>query len=122
MPALSYYWSASQSEYATDILFDQARELEKLYPKLLRHAITSFQSPDIMRFLGRKVSESTGKVHGSFEGQVSSGLKERAEGVRIRHSVNRSCKKPLKSVVRLHADNRTTPYRHNAHPTLLALP
>jgi len=88
MAGLSYYWSASQSEYATDLLFDQARELEKLYPKFLRHAITSFQSPDVMRFLGRKVPESTGKVHGSFEGQVSSELKERAEGVRIRHSVN----------------------------------
>jgi hypothetical protein len=30
MAGLSYYWSASQSEYATDVLFDSGKELEKL--------------------------------------------------------------------------------------------
>lgn len=88
MAGLSYYWSASQSEYATDVLFDSAKELEKLYPKFLRHAISSFQSPDVLRFLGRKVPESSGKANARFEGQVSSGLKERPEGVRIRHTLN----------------------------------
>ena len=38
MAGLSYYWSASQSEYATDVLFDQAAQLQKLYPKFIRHA------------------------------------------------------------------------------------
>ena len=88
MAGLSYYWSASQSEYATDVLFESAKELEKLYPKFLHHAISSFQSPDVLRFLGRKVPESSGKARANFEGQVSSGLKERPEGVRIRHTVN----------------------------------
>ena len=27
------------------------KDLEKLYPKFLRHAITSFQSPDVLRML-----------------------------------------------------------------------
>jgi hypothetical protein len=85
---LSYYWSTSQSEYATDVLFDSSRELGKLYPKFLRHAITSFQSPDVMRFLGRRVPQSGTKVHGNFQGEVTSSLKERAEGVRIRHTLN----------------------------------
>ena len=88
MAGLSYYWSGSQSEYATDVLFESAKELERLYPKFLRHAISSFQSPDVLRFLGRKVPESSGKARANFEGQVSSGLKERPEGVRIRHTVN----------------------------------
>jgi hypothetical protein len=88
MPGLSYYWSISQSEYATDVLFDSSKELGKLYPKFLRHAITSFQSPDVMRFLGRRVPQSGAKVHGKFEGEVTSSLKERAEGVRIRHTLN----------------------------------
>lgn len=88
MAGLNYYWTTSQSEYATDVLFDSGRELEKLYPKFLRHAITSFQSPDVMRFLGRRVPQSGTKVHGKFEGQVTSTLKERAEGVRIRHTLN----------------------------------
>ena len=88
MAGLSYYWSTSQSEYATDVLFDSSQELGKLYPKFLRHAITSFQSPDVMRFLGRRVPQSGAQVHGNFEGEVTSSLKERAEGVRIRHTLN----------------------------------
>ncbi len=43
MPGLTYYWSASQSEYATDVLFARATQLQKLYPQFLRHAISSFQ-------------------------------------------------------------------------------
>ena len=88
MPGLSYYWSASQSEYATDVLFDQAAQLQKLYPKFIRHAISTFQSPDVLRFLGRKVPQSSGKAHAGFRGQVSSRLQERPEGVRIRHTLN----------------------------------
>ncbi len=64
MPGLSYYWSAS------------------------RHAISSFQSPDVLRFFGRKVPQSSGKAHAGFEGEVNSRLQERTEGVRIRHTLN----------------------------------
>ena len=88
MPGLSYYWSASQSEYATDVLFGHAQELQKLYPHFLRHAISSFQSPDVLRFLGRKVPQSSGRAHALFGGEISSRLQQRAEGVRIRHSLN----------------------------------
>jgi hypothetical protein len=88
MPGLSYYWTASQSEYATDVLFAQAKQLQKLYPKFLRHAMSTFQSPDVLRFLGRRVPQSTGSTHASFEGEVNSRLQERAEGVRIRHTLN----------------------------------
>src|SRR6202043_643707 len=31
MPGLSYYWSASQSQYATDVLFERATQLQQLY-------------------------------------------------------------------------------------------
>jgi hypothetical protein len=87
MPGLSYYWSAAQSQYATDVLFERATQLQQLYPQFLRHAISSFQSPDVLRFLGRKVPQSSGKAHAGFEGEVNSRLQERAEGVRIRSSV-----------------------------------
>jgi len=30
MRGLSYYWSASQGEYATDIVFDNAQSLQRL--------------------------------------------------------------------------------------------
>jgi hypothetical protein len=76
MRGLSYYWSASQTEFATDIVFDHAQSLQRLYPHFLLHGIRSFQSPDVLRFLGKKLNASTGKVPANFKGQVTSSLKE----------------------------------------------
>jgi hypothetical protein len=52
---MEYYWSAYQTEWATDILFKAPRSLAEIYPALVRHAMEHFKSPDVMRFLGRKV-------------------------------------------------------------------
>ena len=52
MQGLHYYWSASQSEYATDILLDEPKNLQPLYRQFIHHAVKTFQSPDLMRFLG----------------------------------------------------------------------
>jgi hypothetical protein len=87
MQGLHYYWSVSQSEYATDILFDQPKNLQPLYQQFIHHAVKTFQSPDVMRFLGNRHAETTGKVHPAFKGQVTTRLKERPEGVRLRHSL-----------------------------------
>lgn len=88
MKALHYYWSASQSEYATDILFDQPKNLERLYRQFIHHAVQTFQSPDVMRFLGNRHTLQSGKIHGRFQGQVTTSLKQRPEGVRLRHNLN----------------------------------
>jgi hypothetical protein len=50
--------------------------------------MSSFSSPDVMRFLGRRVSLSTGKVGGGFKGEIISDSKHRPEGVRVKHSLN----------------------------------
>lgn len=76
-----YYWSASQTEFATDLLFRNARSLAALYPQFLHHGIRSFASPDVLRFLGRRSPNA-------FQGEVTSTLKHRPEGVRLRHTVN----------------------------------
>ena len=78
---LTYYWSAYQSEWATDLLFRDSRSLAAVYPALVRHAMLHFQSPDVMRFLGRK------GLHGGFAGELTSSLKRRLEGVRVKHWV-----------------------------------
>lgn len=88
MAGLRYYWSASQSEYATDVLFRDAASLARLYPRFLHHAVRSFGSPDVLRFLGRRVAEKTGAVPARFAGEVTSTLKTRPEGVRLRHTLN----------------------------------
>jgi hypothetical protein len=76
-----YYWSASQTEFATDLLFRDARSLSALYPQFLHHGIRSFASPDVLRFLGKAQPNK-------FRGEVTSTLKHRPEGVRLRHTVN----------------------------------
>jgi hypothetical protein len=82
-----YYWSASQTEYATDVLFRDAATLAGWYRAFLHHGISTFKSADVLRFLGHWVPAS-GKVPKRFSGQITSSLKERPEGVRLRHTVN----------------------------------
>jgi hypothetical protein len=82
-----YYWSASQTEYATDVLFEDARALARWYRPFLHHGMSTFKSTDVLRFLGHYVPAS-GRVPQRFRGEVTSSLKERPEGVRLRHTVN----------------------------------
>ena len=84
---VSYYWSTYQSEWAIDIVFREAAELRRLYPRLVHHAMTTFSSPDLMRYLGKRIPLS-GEAPKRFSGEVVSDLKHRQEGVRIKHSVN----------------------------------
>jgi hypothetical protein len=77
---MDYYWSAYQTEWATDLVFDSPGSLSGIYPALVRHATEHFKSPDVMRFLGRK-------LHGNFTGELTTSFKDRPEGVRVKHWV-----------------------------------
>ena len=77
----SYYWSAAQTEYATDLIFAKAAHLAAFYPQFLHHGIRSFNSTSVLRFLGRKSPNA-------FQGEVTSTLKRRPEGVCLRHTAN----------------------------------
>ncbi len=81
---LSYYWSVSESEYATDVMFKNSRLLAQLYPTLVHQGIKHFGSWDVLRFLGHPVPVS-GRVHGNYQGEVLSTLKARTEGLRLKH-------------------------------------
>ncbi len=83
--ALSYYWTACESEYATDVLFAQEQRLAQLYPRLVHHGIQSFGSQDVLRFLGRR---PLAHGVGQFAGELHSRLQRRPEGLRIKHFVN----------------------------------
>ena len=76
-----YYWSAAQTEYATDLLFDHPKRLAALYPQFLRHGLSSFQCTDVLRFLGKNRPEV-------FCGELKGTLKHRPEGLRLKHTVN----------------------------------
>lgn len=86
---IDYYWSTHQSEWATDILFRDAPSLARLYPKLVHHGLTTFLSPDVMRFLGRKIPPS-GKLPPRLEAEVASDMKTRPEGMRIKHRLGQN--------------------------------
>jgi len=83
---MDYYWTQHQAEWATDLMFDRPSSLAEIYPSLTLHAMTQFSSGDVMRFLGRRVS-------GHFTGQVVSDFKDRPEGIRVKHRVNRNAVK-----------------------------
>lgn len=77
---MDYYWSAYQSEWATDILFENPQALAAVYPALVRYAMLHLQSADLLRFLGRKLI-------GNFKGELTTSFKNRPEGVRVKHWV-----------------------------------
>jgi hypothetical protein len=82
-----YYWTASESEWASDVMFRDRSALEAVYPRLLRYAVTTFGTVDVLRFLGQPVPAS-GQVPRARRFEVSSNLRERVEGVRIKHWLN----------------------------------
>jgi hypothetical protein len=75
-----YYWSVQESEWASDVMFKDAVALAQVYPHLIRHGMLSLGSRDVLRFLGRK-------LHQNLQAEVSTDLRERIEGVRIKHRV-----------------------------------
>ena len=78
---MDYYWSVYQSEWATDLLFQSKEALASIYPSLVRFGLENLKSPDVMRFLGRK-------LNGNFKGESTTSYKNRIEGVRVKHWVN----------------------------------
>lgn len=45
--------------------------------------MTAFRAEDVLRFLGRK-------PHGNFQGEVTTALKRRPEGYRVKHTLERN--------------------------------
>lgn len=93
---IDYCWSIYQSEWATDILFRDTRSLAGLYPKLAQHGLTTFSAPDVMRFLGRNIAPN-GNLPSRLRAEVTSDVKKRPEGVRIKHRLGENSIKMMTS-------------------------
>jgi hypothetical protein len=76
----SYYWTAAQTEFATDVMFSESAALHRLYPKFIRYGLEHFGSEDVLRFLGTK--EPRVEI---FKGEATSDVKKREEGMRIKY-------------------------------------
>ena len=68
-PNLFYYWTVTQSEYATDLLLPDQADLARVYRAFVIHGLCTFQSPEVMRFLGHPVPLTTGRIHARFQGK-----------------------------------------------------
>jgi hypothetical protein len=82
---LDYYWSADETEWATDVMFRTPEDLSALYPRLVRHAMMSFGSREVLRFLGKRPC-----VEQFRKAEILSHLGVRCEGVRVKHAVDRN--------------------------------
>ena len=78
---LTYYWSADESEYATDLTFRDAQALAKIYPQLIRASMLGMSCEQVLRFLGK-----TRK----YEGELLSDLRRGPEGVRVKFWAGRN--------------------------------
>lgn len=78
---LDYYWSVDQSEWATDVLFRDAAALARVYPLLARAGMLTLGSADVLRFLGKR-------LNANVTAEVCTDLKQRPEGLRLKHRVN----------------------------------
>jgi len=79
-----YYWSADETEWATDIMFKSKEALDALCPSLLHHAMHVSDSGSVMKYLGRC------DRRGVSPNEVISDYRRRYEGVRVKHRVNRN--------------------------------
>src|SRR4051794_34366851 len=67
---VDYYWSIYQSEWASDVTFHNRSDLRRLFPIWLRHAMITFQSADILKVLGKRVT-AEGEVRDHVQAEVT---------------------------------------------------
>lgn len=124
-PNLHYYWTVNQSEYATDLRFHRPEDLARVYRAFVLHGLVTFQSPDIMRFLGHHVPRTTGRVDARFQGDVRTDVLTRHEGVCLKHRAGVNGQKGYDKLPNLFRAENTincpeafTVYRAEPEPTL----
>lgn len=85
--ASDYYWTAPETEWASDILFRDPREVLPLCERMAAYTLRVHGVADVMRFLGRTVRQD-GMPRAHFGGEIASDGLVFEQGVRIKHRVN----------------------------------
>jgi hypothetical protein len=78
---LHYYWTSHETEWATDIAFDDPQALARLYPQLVHGSIIAFGCKDVLRFLGKRLYPNSSE-------DVTSSYRDRPEGIRVKHQAH----------------------------------
>ena len=80
----SYYWCIDQCEFATDITFNSRNDLI-FFKKLVETTFYSFSSNDGYSFFGRNIKDIN-----KFKGEITSDIKNRYQGYRIKFKMNKN--------------------------------
>lgn len=78
-----YYWTAHQTEWCTDLLFEDPRELARRYPAWAWGAIAGFSTREVFRFLGKR-------LQAPFQGEAVGHGVVRPEGLCVKHRVDQN--------------------------------
>ena len=115
-----YYWSADNTEWATDIMFTSVESLDTLYPSLLHHAMQVSDSPSIMRYFGTRNISLSGRIKGRNAREIVSDYRRRYEGIRVKHWKNHNSVKMYNksgSILRIETTiNSTRDFKVYRHP------
>ena len=85
---VDYYWSAEQTEWATDILFRNTGVVDRLFPMLARHGLMVSDSASVMRYLGKIGHEA--ELPAKVAGEVRGDRRRRHEGLCVKHRAGRN--------------------------------
>lgn len=83
-----YYWSAEETEWATDIMFKSTEALDALYPSLVHYAMQVSDSPSVMRYFGRRDLSLSGQIKGRPPQNLMTACRRFYEGIRVKHWLN----------------------------------
>lgn len=86
---LSYTWTLWQSEWASDVLFKDRRDLDQVIDSIIRHAFIGAHPERLLRYFGRPVRKD-GRPFRNFRGPLKTGILDTGEGCRIRHWLGRN--------------------------------
>lgn len=78
-----YYWSADETEWASDVMFRSREELSELYPTLVRHSVTQMGCQNVLRYLGRP-----GMLAHYSQAEITTSVLTRHEETRCKHFIN----------------------------------
>ena len=85
---LYYYWSADETEWATDIMFKSRQKVDRLFPILSRYGLLTSDSANVMRFMGK--IDKDAKIPAGVTRDIKTDRRRRYEGVRSKHNVGRN--------------------------------
>ena len=86
-PDFSYTWSCWQSEWASDMIFNNSTVMKDMMKRGVEHTFMGGDAGSLMRFFGRP-NNKNGEPHHAFKGNVQSTVKEFNSGFRVKHWID----------------------------------